>query len=767
MKIQIFSKLACLLIAMLQITAFAAPPSTSPYYTDTVNSYVQDQVSQDMSQLNGFLCLLSAMAPHLMVNQSDYIALIDQNSCFNNGSGGKSSNTGANYLSAQVSSTRTSNNNPMQTKIWFNIPNIDVPMFASASQAPSKYLPYGIFRMDYCVKLPADTTCDRQRGFIDASRAGLAFYTSYNNTTSFQETALQLSSTSSTNSGSGVIVKTNYTTGGTPSTSATVFAYSTDYFYRDDGTGTALNPSGQCFSRSTRYASESAWRYGLYNINTGERLLHQSGFPIEYVDTSVTPNATYNGYISYWGLSMPVTVPSGSTVNQISYDTDPPTKTPYTLLKAGGKLTKYTTVTKHLTDLNKLPFWYYAYNTITVIGGSITQLTAGSTYEIYWDSTNQRFNVSGQYNTLTYNMEPLVTQGYMTNASMVAADPNGWGISAWSQLLGGNFTIKGSDFALLATTLSNTPVITQYQDVVYPQEFAAINSAGGLKCIGDCPDSTPTNRNPGWGPFTTLYSYSLNPTTGNLQDAAPVSGSPSGKAVISTTSYMQTGKMVKATDMATITSMKVGCPSCTYSQSDVDLLTNPTYYVWQTSSSSYDQMAFLVNPSSGAIISFYSPLPVNFNIPNNSATYGNLAGATITLQYGEYGNLWGIPNKCIDISNNMDCTFSGGTPTPSNKQRWTPQFSIPFDTTLGVVSTSVSQGAIPLGTQFLVKALDKEVRLTTVNRNICLVLGLTQPVTIPKLASYSDWQDPIPNLGTRPVLNPTPAPRVIHGVVKY
>lgn len=763
-------RLALAALIVFPTFAFAVPLSTSPYYTDAVNSYVQDQVSQDMSQLNGFLCLMSAMAPNLMVNSGDYIALIDQNSCFNNGgSGGRGNNTGADYMSVQVNSSRASNTAPMLTKIWFDFPNMVVPMYTAASQAPSKTLPYGVFRMDYCVKQPTDANCDRQKGYIDAAKSGLAFYTSQQNsgTTDFNELALQLSASSSANSGSGVVVKNNITSG-TITTTATVFAYSPDYFYRDDGT---VN-NAQCFSRSTKFAEESAWRYGLYDASTGDRFNHLSGFPIEYTDISVTPNITYNGYISYYGISMQVDVPTGSTVNQITYNTNPPTKTPYTLLKSGGKLTKYTTITKKLSDLHKLPIWYYALSTIPVAGGSITSMSPSTYYEIYWNDTAKQFFVSGKYNSTTNNMEPLTTPGSVLNSAMVAADINGWGLSGWSQLVGGQFNIKGSDFALLDTNKSNTQVITQTQDVVYPQDFAAINTAGGLKCIGDCPTAAQITTynssggtpfvSPGWGPFASPanYTYTLNASTGNLIDAT-------NAAVTQTTaSVIYSGKLVTGTDMTAILTAKPSCAaSPCYSQSDVDLLTNPVYYVWQTSSDSWSQMAFLSNGTN--TVTFYPPLPVNFAVPNVTK-YGNEAGATVSLQYGEFGNLWGIPNKCIDITNNADCVFAPATsPTLSTNQRWTPKFSIPFDTTIGVVTAGIAQGTIAKGTQFLVKALDKEIRLAKVPMNICLVLGLTQPVTVPKLASSADWSDPTPKIGDKPVLNPVPAPRVIHGVKQY
>lgn len=802
MKACLYRLLSAVVSALLAYPAIAlaAPSSTAPYYTDVANSYVYDQVTQDISALNGFLCLMSAMAPNLMVNGGDYIAMIDANSCFSSGSGGQSSNKGKQYLPVQINSSRDSNSSPMLVKMWLGFEDYFVPLYSSASQAPSKFLPYGIFRIDGCIKKSTDATCENSVGYIDASRSGLAFYFFIKDVASgnFNELALQLSSSSSTNSGSGILV-TNDMTNNVLTPKATLFAYSPDYFYRGDGTINA------CFNRSLNYAQTSAWSYGLYDANTGEHLVHPSGFPIEYTYTSANTSGTgvtgttYNGYISYYGLSMQygasqqIVVPTGETVNQISYDTNPPTKKPYTLLKSGGKLTKYKTITQNLSTLNKLPIWYWTYgNNIPVLDGSLSTRTptAGmlpsNYYEIYWDDAAKNFVVSGEY--ISGTMQPLATPSRVANSAMATA-ANGYGLSGWSQLLGGNFSIKGTDFAGLATTLSLTPVNTQTQDVVYPQDYAAINAAGGLQCIGDCPTAAQIglhNANiavtafvsPGWGPFATLsnQSYSLDPASGNLLDSAPVSGNPSGNPVIQTTTTgaIYSGKMVTYSDMATILNLKSTCGTggpC-YSQSDVDLLTNPVYYVWQTSPDSWDQMAFLTDPATSKTVTFYPPLPVNFTVPNTAA-YGSLAGSTVSLQYGDFGSLWGIPNKCVDLTSNTDCVFSGGTLTPPANQHWAPVFSIPFSTTDGIVTAAADQGAITdprritKGTQFLVKALDKEVRLAQVPVNICTALGLTKPITVSKLPSYADWSDPTPKLGSKPVLNPAPAPQVIDGVKQY
>jgi hypothetical protein len=815
-------------LATLPNVALSAPAATSPYYTDKSNSYVQDQVSKDMEELNGFLCMIGAMAPDQMVNKGDYIAMVDLNACKpsarNNSQAGGSSNQ-SNYLAVQLNSSRASNTAPMLTKIWANniidqnapwvcsatacVPaTYDAPMYVSASQAPSSYAPYGVFRLDYCKQYSGETNCTNHIGYIDATRSGLSFYTkdirlNYSNQQYYDEFALQLSSSTSTSTGSGIVIKTDTNNPtGTPTTSAIIFANNNDYFYRNDG----INPA-QCFDRSSSKAKETVWRYGLYDMTTGERFNHQSGFPIKFVDASGTSFYGYIGFYGYW-LPYEAIINSGDRVYQVNYNTFPPSEIPYTFHKSGGRLDKYTTYFLTLADLDKSPFYYYAYSTFG-------PFTASNAYYIYWDKTANQFFAQKHYNSTTYQWDNLTPVAISNAAFAAEANNSTYGISGNAPVLGNSFTIKAGDIAALATTTSATRVITTSQDVVYPKDFAALNTAGGLKCIGDCPTAaqiaaynadlaltTPTYtvspfinaETYSWNPTlvvpsANLVSYYLDSTTGNLRLGTPPATLPgSGSQVIQTaTNYInQSGKMISATDLATITTTKACGGACSYSQSDIDLLANTqssySYYQWSTGAYSWQQMAFLTD-SSSATVPFYPSIPVLFTAPN-STSYGQHAGESFGLYYGDFGNLWGIPYGCIDLRNNQSCVYAhqltAGPPatysydatlytdiTPSDKQYYGDDFSIPYDTTLGVVTTTLAQGSIAKGTQFLVKALDKEVRLLNVNLNICSVQQLGTNITVTKLPSATQWIDPTATIGAKPVLNPVPAPRVIHGVVQY
>lgn len=758
-------------LAATPTLALAVPPAGTSYFTDPTDSYVQDQTSQIMGSLNNVLCYMGSMAPDLMVNAGDYIALVDSNACDNKGSGGQSSNTGASYVTSVVNSSRASNANPMIVKAWLHPPQAsgDYVVYASAKQAPTTSLPYGEFRMDFC----GGASCAMGSGFINAaSTGGLTFYEFDSGGGGTSTTQLALNASSST-AGSGAASQS--WTWGTPGSMTFTFQYNSNYFVRNDGSGVG----DVCFDRRPANATESVWDYGLYD-NNGAHVNRNSGFPIEYVDTTVTPNVSYQGFMGYYGLWMPFNVPGGSTVNQVTYSNNGATKTPYTLLKSGGKLTKFTTASKTLDKLDKIRFWYFAQTNWT--SGTAT-FTSGSQYELYWNNTAGAFVVSGKQGT-SGNMEPYANPITIGNAAMVTN--NAWGLFGWSQMTGGQFGITGTDLAkinnLVSTPSTTIAVKVQIQDVVYPDQYASVGSAGNLGklvCINDCPTAaliTTSNggtgtayptATAGWTPIanTSFTTYALNGTTGNIAD-------PAGAAVVSTATSginaygVRSGRMVSVADSVTLQSNKtaagvcgVGVTCTTFNQGDVDFLpVGSSYYVWETGGQPWNSLAVLKD-STGASVLFDAPLNVNFSVPNDMTKYGNYANASIILQYGGFGNLWGIPNTCVDLLTNGACVFTQPAAYQQQNFRWTPNFNIPFDQTLGVVSATVSGAA----TTYYVKPLNKEVRLANVT---CAAAGLsTNGLTTGTLPVSTDFQDPTSKVGTKPTV--TAAPRVIQGVKQY
>jgi hypothetical protein len=487
-----------------------------------------------------------------------------------------------------------------------------------------------------------------------------------------------------------------------------------------------------------------------------------------------------NGYVGYWGLNSPTTIANGATVNKVTYGSNSsPTKTAYTLMQTGGKLVKFTKGTKALDDLDKVKFQFWLQVPSLTLAGGGSPLTQGmgcSAYEVYWDKTAGNFKVTGQQDsTNNCNVSNFASALTMTIAEMKTAAP--WGLNGWSQMLGGDFGINSVAMASLSGT---TTVVTHTQDIVYPTAFPS-----GLVCIENCPtktlidasnancalspyDATTTNWNFSTG--RTPISYTLDAATGNLVDAT-------GTAVVSTVSQssgtagcqnnngIQSGRLAIKADLdaaAAGRTQPFNFVTNQYLPVDFDQLT--TYYQWQTGGNNWNQLSMLYNGSTPVV--FDPPLNVDFVVPAG-AKYGGYAGATFTLQYGGFGNLWGIPSTCIDVATNAACLPNNQT--PSQQQRWTPQFSIPAGS-----SVTVSGGT----TTYLVKALDKEVRLGKVATTLCtgaapagagLALPASSSVTLPDNTSWSDPSSASSStyVGVKPTFTTPPAPQVIHGVKMY
>lgn len=779
-----FSHLAIAALAALPAVAIAAIPATAPYNTDRTNAYVQDQTSNILGSLNNILCYVGAMDPAEMVGQGNYIALVDKSICDPNSGGGRggSTNTGANYEPAIVNVSRASTSAPMIAKVWIDQPGNGQAIFAylSATQAPNPPTdPYGRFRLDYCGQNTTSKACTG-KGFINSTAAGLEFFQNEqgnnNGSPGTYQKALLLNSTSST-AGSGKISESFTPTVGAVVSLSFTFAYDANNFVRNDGVTT------QCFDRNPANAAESVWSYGLYDATTGARIERNSGFPIEYTDVN---GAVMNGFVGYWGFWAPTAISTtNKTVNQITYSNTGATKTPYTLLQTGGKLTKYTKVTKTLAQLDKVRFQFWPQATAPAVGAAV--VTVGTGYEVYWDNVAGNFKISGQQDPVTWNMVPLATPVVLSIANMQTASP--WGIYGWSQMLGGSFAIPQN---LMATLSAATNVTFYTQDIVYPSSFAATFPAG-LICIENCPTLADINASNGVGAAATTlpyaaattgwvfntgrtpYTYTLNATTGNLVDATVADVVSTAMQTSGTTGNygsnnfgIRSGRLAVKADLDANTAVtgRVGFVAGTYLPVDFDQLT--TYYEWETGGNNWNQLSVLKDATTGNPVVFDPPLNVDWTIPATGAQYGGMLGATISLQYGGFGDLWGIPSTCVDITTNAPCTFAGAGATLPADQRWTPQFSIPSGST---VTVGVTQGTVTAGTTYLVKALEKEVRLANVAcGGITLVIpGTAATATLPTQATWVDTtlSGSATYVGAAPTFATKPAPRVIHGVKKY
>lgn len=747
---------ATLALALLQSVVRADPPASSEYVTDPQNSYVEDATSRGIGQVNMIACIMSALRPDALVNDGPYTALVDQTKCDpNSRSSTGNANSGSQtstFVTATVDSTRASNSDPMHAKIWLDDPEGSggalIYVNVSATEPPSTDNPYGQFRLDYCGRVSGDPNCVFN-GFLEGATSGVSYFEHEQGQGGSGTKALRMTA-SSTTSGAGNLQMDE---GGNQAVFS--FAYNADYYRRSDDGG------DQCFARDARdpETGMSVWRYGLYDSVTGDRIERRSGFPIDYTDDGVL----YQGFLGYWGLSLPqaalATLASGDTVEKVDYSSgNQPTKTAYTVVKSGGKLTKYTRHARTLNGIDQIKF-------TTFVGMEASGFFPGAQpntqYELYWDDAAGTFKVTGQ---MSCGNNGCTTQALDTVQDVPASfwAPRG-GIQGWSQPLGGELFVDLHD---VSTPVDSSAVNVTYrsQDIVYPTDLPAT-----LHCVRDCPTAasmaayfapgsvatspfaagTANNYQP--TPGGTVVHYGSDAANAVLLDGAaqPVVVGVDANTLQQYPMFMngvRSGKL-----FVNLTDAECDVGSGTYCEWMVNNL--DVYYQWETGPNNYNQFA-AVKDANGDFVTFEAPLQVNFHVPSGAA-YGQYAGQSIVLQYGGYGDLWGIPGVCVSQLTNQEVSCD----TPD--ARYVPSFVIPYDATLGGVTAD--------GQVYLVKWLDREIRFARKPLSVCDSAGLTVPTSmpLPTAADLKNPSDPASDIyiGTRPSV--AGEPRVIHGEVKY
>lgn len=771
---------------LLSAAAWAAPPANSPYFTDVQNSQVQDATSQSIGQVNMITCIMSGMRPDALVNQGPYIALIDQNKCnaakqtstSNSGSSGGASQA-PNYMTAVVNSTRTSNTDPMVVAAWISITNgpnntpATVYAHISATAAPSGSDPYGAFRLDYCGKASAITGC-LMNGYMQAGSGTLTYYEAdEDGQGNNQTTALQLGSVgTSTGSGSVSLMQSQ---NGQNQSQAFNFAYNADYFYRQDG-----STQYECFSRDASDPATmfSVWQYGLYDSTTGAEINLNSGFPIQY---SVS-GTTYQGFVGYYGLSVQAGAPaptSGSTVQKVSYQSGSATTANYTLISNGGTLARYTRQTTTLKAIDQLQLNVFVGSTQ---GSSLPDSNAQ--YVMNWNEATLQFIATGE---VQCSQNGCQTVPLSNGQSAIAVDPSFWsnsGLQGWSQSLG-----NGGIFIALnaaGSPIDSTAVVYYTQDLVYPDDP---NLPTTLYCVDNCPTAASLQayltQGTGGSVASPYISSTYNdyqptdtPTSYSLSGNVLIGGDGSNSAVVDTdaNAYAEaaqqdpnggqyqngvtTGHLV-----ANLSDGQCGTDPQNPSQPqycDWTMASAAVYYQWQTGPNSWNQFNGLED-SNSAFVHFDAPLNVNFTVPANtsgSLPYGNYASTNMVLQYGGFGNLWGIPGTCVSSITNQPIACND----PSGTAVYISAFEIPYDATLGVV-TSSNNGVT---TTYLVKWLNRQILLAQEPTTTCTGAGLaTTSATLPDGSGLQDPSSSSSSVynGAEPSI--TSAPRVIQGQVMY
>jgi hypothetical protein len=727
--------------------AKAFDAADTPYTTDRVSTWVYDPSIQPLDLVNMILCLMDQTRADQMVNAGTYLALVDFNRCQqgSQGGGGESGQSasggkGAQYWNFVVSSTRASNTAPQVVNVWISGIEPDgaggseefrVDVETVITEGVSDANPFGAFTMNYAFPdgvggydgggtLKTTAAAGGQVAFTVIEKEGTE-QVSYAPGESFHYTAGTVEMLPDGSVGRArTVIQDEGNDGGFDYAESGAFGitFDADHMRRaeaDDPTDLAAEifSSDTCLARGTY--NTQVWRYDLYHaadgtwkgaaVTGGDRVKVNSGFPFTYDNAG----ETVYGHIGYWGMWVEdpaLVIPDGATIEKVNFSTG--TTTPYTVVKAPGKLVRRTAMELALSKLvgETLQFW-----------GEVDD-GGGARFSQWLAAYNgSAFQVTAEI--LGFDETGMITSALGAPVDITPAGGNWLGL--WSDSLGGDVNYVGGD----------ANVTFYSQEFVGPDDAVFDGGALALECVQRCLKadigaSDVTTWDGVYGPDAAfdlssgVTEYALDPADMTLTLGGNAVALLAGVDTSGTDHDwgMSSGEMVTADVLATMTDM-----------SDLwDPAVVTVTYRWETGSNDWNKFVG-VKDGSDVFAAFDEPIQFAYehataNDLNGDATHD---GKTFRLNYGGNGDLWGIPSA----------------PDPDTG-RWYSLFSIQDGTLMG-----------PTGTEFVIKGREREQSMAE-DAGQCTALTLTAPA-----AALPTEADAVPAIGTMPEV--TDAPAVIDG----
>ncbi len=729
--------------------------SDSDYHTDEASVFVEERSAEAFEIINEILCSIGQSKYDEMMNEGVYKAQIDINQCAQGrdsasqaGSDSKNQSSGSSmpdYEMWTVESSRASSSAPQIVKVWIEQEGGDhdppsmIFVKMTITEGKSDSNPVGVFDL-YFKGHPLDSNGDPDtsvtifKGYLKALQSGILRFIidgGFASGNEFEFFTEKVAVDKGVGKGSMDIFKAYSSDKGSGSeVSRYNIAYNDTHFFRKN----PYKPGDEvCLDRSD--FDTSAWRYGLYDSN-GARVTTNSGFPIK-------TGTGEHGWVGYWGLWMPdgVSINNGDTVYTETYGPDGGTSTPYTVFASGGKLKRHTKKSIQLADMNGIPLsWHECDKSGSGICNDV---------RVEWSKGDQFYKNAFRNQSTNWTWQDITSQAILSNIS------SNWDFNFWAESLGGSGRINLKDplTGNFKAPTDSTDVIFHVEDIVYPGDS---DIPANLACFDNCPDpdniygSNPFFARSAWDNMSTNFSnidqfvsytslvadthyvdYDFDSTTMQLEYGG------SFAVMTSATQEYQwgiwTGAMVEPV-MSNFSAMACDwdangtCPWQVWDKLD-------TFYTWESGPDQWNKLTVLED------ITFDPPLSVEYlhGFSNYSAKY--------YLDYNGFGDLHGIPGKCVDMDTGLDsdCWDSSGT----KYIRWVPEFTIPDGSTL---TDAVSSA------EYIVKALEKEQRMKSVAVSNCSSLN---PIDY-TLPGMNEWIEP--DIGTKPSIDNAPA--VIGGVLQ-
>jgi hypothetical protein len=746
---------------LIQPLRFGVPadvPADSDYETDETFTFVEEHSVEAFKTINEILCMAAQTKYESFLNVGPYKALVDSAQCESDkddassadGEGSQSSGASQpDYMEWTVVSRRKDNASPHIVEVWVHEEEegeYEPPMLIFAkmtiTESASAANPYGIFVMNFEAHPLGAATGDFARvgteqfdgepmfkGYMkterDASGDVLLKFISKDGGESDEQFQERATLNRHATGGRGT-TSVHFEFDGHVEDATFNIAFTDDYFLRDEG-GTQT-----CLDRND--FDETAWRYGLYDATTGERVSPRSGFPVKVIQDG----KTYYGWIGYWGMWFPeeVTLGNGDTVYRTEFGGGEENATPLQVFVAQGKLRKHTRRLLTLADVKNVPMDWW---------------NEDQNYRLSWDGASFQ-------KLATFNRENGTWQDLEPNETLSLADLSYDTLFLWSQALGGNVRVKltctetppqeGEWQPSFSCSASDASTVVLYEEsVIFPSDPVPSTLACMMQCPNGANDSSPNLYQDDSGiqyqevpPASASYlSYTFDSETMLLMNGA----TPIVQTVQNEVHPwgLHSGPLFEPTpgnlaDLACNWN-EAGTSTCGWQAWDA----LDEYYTWESGPNDWNTLTAVRN-GEGQLERFEPPLSVQYTHQQTDpeAPDYKYNGTTFYLEYSGFGNLHGIPGSCVERGT--------GTPTSCGPNtRWIPEFTIPD-------GAEISGGE----DEYLCKALEKEQRMRHVDLSTCSDLHL---VTY-ELPRINEWRSP--DIGKEPKVDGAPA--VVGGVIQ-
>lgn len=578
--------------ALSRLVKFAAP-TAGDFITDEPEIYVFDESMQVLDLINEILCSVDQTRYAEMVNQGDYIAMIDTSLC---GRREDRASDASNESSAEsqdfeewiVNSSREDDASPQIVQFWVPGDGMEegfeeIRCQITITEGKSAENPFGIFSADFAGYLSGTRTMIGNLSSVQ-NEDGLIEFEMFIDGGSFFEEATHAILSADGTSGQAYAFRAG--SFGMDSFEETVnVAFNETHYLSDFGDRT------QCLDRLN--FRNNVWEYNLYAAD-GSRVSHNSGIPIRVGEE--------HGWAGYYGIWLPDEIPltSGMTVTGEDGGAD------YTVFVGAGRLMKRTREELTLGDFVGVPVTMWIPET-------------GESQIVEWDGTNLvKTGLS------VCNEEGCTVTD--TADEVIVPEPFQW-FGAWWEGAGNLDFIADEN-----GNLSNaTPVPLFVESFVTPDDPLLSEGPVTLKCYYECPRTNLTQADVDAGnlnypniedPEAEPYLYTFDPETYALSlDGQTVS--LEGLDLTNSPNFwgVHTGAMVPVS----------------VSVDPWEVWSQETSYTYETGPNPWNRYSGLLD-STGAALTFEAPL---------SCFYDGDEGV-YQLQYGGEGQLWGIPFEKIE-----------------------------------------------------------------------------------------------------------------------